>query len=94
MPIASPRARSTFSSASNQRAWTPELLSGWSRFIIAFHLRHPDAMPELRAGAQAVWDGSGTASQREYQAIRKPEDPETFEEWLVMRDPSIAAKMA
>lgn len=51
-------------------------------------------MPELRAGAQAVWDGSGTASQREYQAIRKPEDPETFEEWLVMRDPSIAAKMA
>jgi hypothetical protein len=68
-------------------ASTPELISAWSRFVIALHLRHPDAMPELRAAAQALWDGSGKASQREYERIRKPEDPPACDEYLALRDP-------
>jgi hypothetical protein len=77
----------------NQQAWTPELLSAWSRFLIALHLRHPDALPELRAGAQAIWEASGSASQIAYEAIRKPEDPQTFDEYLEIRDPLIAVKV-
>ena len=77
----------------SREPWTPELLSAWSRFMIGIHLRHPDAMPELRAGAQAIWDGSGPSSQRAYSSIRKPEDPETFDEYLEVRDPLIAVKM-
>jgi hypothetical protein len=50
-------------------------------------------MPELRAAAQAIWDASGAASQAAYDAIRKPEDPATFDEYLEQRDPLIAAKM-
>jgi hypothetical protein len=73
--------------------WAPELLSAWSRFIIDLHLRHPDAMPELRAAAQAIRTASGSASQAAYEAIRKPEDPATFDEYLELRDPLIAAKM-
>ena len=34
---------------SNELQWTPELHSAWSRFVVGVHLRHPDAMPELRA---------------------------------------------
>jgi hypothetical protein len=56
--------------------WTPELISAWSRFVIALHLRHPDTMPELRAGAQALWEGSGKASQRQYELIKQPGDPD------------------
>jgi Protein of unknown function (DUF4238) len=73
--------------------WDPELLNAWSRFIIDLHLRHPDAMPELRAAAQAIWTASGSASQNAYEAIRKPGDPATFDEYLELRDPLIAAKM-
>jgi hypothetical protein len=35
----------------NAAGWTPELISAWSRFVNALHLRHPDTMPELRSGA-------------------------------------------
>ena len=34
--------------------WTSELVSAWSRFIIAIHLRHPDAMPHLREAAKSI----------------------------------------
>jgi hypothetical protein len=74
-------------------AWTVEVRSAWSRFVVALHLRHPDAMPELRAAAQSVWEGSGVASQEQYEIIRKPEDPPTFDEWLATHDPLAGVKM-
>jgi uncharacterized protein DUF4238 len=73
--------------------WNPGLISAWSRFVIALHLRHPDAMPEFRAAAKSVWDNSGEAHQAQYEAIKKPEDPPTFDEYLAMRDPQTATKV-
>lgn len=73
--------------------WTSELISAWSRFVIALHLRHPDAMPEMRAAAQSIWDASGTDYQARYESIREPTDPPTFDEYLALRDPLIAVKM-
>ncbi len=61
--------------------------SGWSRFIVALHLRHPDAIPELRSAAQSIWHGSGAKSQQQYELIKKPEDPPTYDEYLAQRDP-------
>lgn len=72
--------------------WTSELRSAWSRFVMALHLRHPDAMPELRAAAQRIWDGSGEDSQHEYERIRQPGDPATFDEYIAKMDPHIPAK--
>jgi hypothetical protein len=74
-------------------AWSVELKSAWSRFLVALHLRHPDALPELKAAAQSVWEGSGEASQRQYELIKKPEDPPTFDEYLAARDPLTHAKV-
>ncbi len=68
-------------------SWTPEMRSGWSRFIVALHLRHPDAMPELRSAAQSVWEGSGVKSRQQYELIKTPEDPPTYDEYLAQRDP-------
>jgi hypothetical protein len=76
----------------NAAGWTRELMSAWSRFVIALHIRHSDAMPELRAAAQALWEGSGKASQRQYELLRQPEDPDTFDEYLVRRDPLTPVK--
>lgn len=74
--------------------WTTELISSWSRFVIGLHLRHPDAMPELRAAAKSVWDGSGDAYQAQYEAIKKREDPPTFDEYVAARDPLTATKVS
>src|SRR6202030_2690526 len=52
--------------------WTSETRSAWSRFVIGVHLRHPDAIPELRAAARSVWNGNGETFQREYELIRTP----------------------
>jgi uncharacterized protein DUF4238 len=73
--------------------WTGELISGWSRFVLGVHLRHPDAMPELRAAAQSIWEASGQDNQARYEAIRQPGDPATFDELLAQRDPLTAVKM-
>ena len=73
--------------------WTSELVTAWSRFIVGIHLRHPDSMPELRAGAAAHWDVSGEKHQAEYEKIRKPNDPATFNEYIAIRDPLVKTKM-
>jgi hypothetical protein len=74
------------------RPWTNELLSAWSRFIIAIHTRHPDAMPELRAAAARIWNAGDEACQAEYERIRKPGDPPTFDEHIALIDPLIPVK--
>jgi hypothetical protein len=74
-------------------AWNPELLSAWSRYVLGIHLRHPDVMPELRAGAGSIWDQSGVAYQEHYEQVRQPGDPDTMDEWLATRDPLTRSKM-
>ncbi|PNE11686.1 MAG: hypothetical protein CR217_07470 [Beijerinckiaceae bacterium] len=73
--------------------WPGELVSAWSRFVLGIYLRHPDAMPELRQGAIAEWDRSGEVWQAEYERIRKPFDPLTFDEYFANMDPLIRHKM-
>jgi hypothetical protein len=73
--------------------WTSELISAWSRFTVGLHLRHPDAMPEMRAAAKNIWEASGADCQARYEAIRKATDPPTFDEYLALRDPLAAVKM-
>lgn len=72
---------------SKETDWTPELINAWSRFVIGLHLRHADAMPELREATKAIWEGSASESQRRYEALRQPGDPATFDEYLARRDP-------
>ncbi len=73
--------------------WTSELVTAWSRFVIAIHFRHPDAMPELHAAAKNIWAASGQDYQARYEAIRKPSDPPTMDEYLALRDPFAPVKM-
>lgn len=77
----------------NGLPWTNELINAWSRFVFGVHLRHPHAMPELRAAAKAIWDGSGAAFQSEWEKIKPPNAPATFDEYLATVDPFNGAKM-
>ncbi|WP_063695687.1 DUF4238 domain-containing protein [Bradyrhizobium embrapense] len=73
--------------------WTNELISAWSRFVIGVHLRHPDAIPELRTAAQSIWAGSGNEFHERYEKLRQPGDPATFDDMLAQRDPLTRTKM-
>jgi hypothetical protein len=77
----------------NGERWNSELISAWSRFVLGVHLRHPDAMPELRIAANSVWETSGADTQAEYEKVKKPGDPETFDEYLAKVDPFASAKI-
>lgn len=80
-------------SGAPREAWTPVLISAWSRFLLGIHLRHPDAMPELRDAAQAIWHGSGDGAQANYEKLKLPDDPPTLDEFMAKRDPLVHAKM-
>jgi hypothetical protein len=67
--------------------WTAEQRSAWSRFIIGIHLRHPDAITELRVAAKAAWDHNHDASQASYEKLRAREDPPTFEAYIEKHSP-------
>jgi Protein of unknown function (DUF4238) len=67
--------------------WTAEERSAWSRFVLGFRMRHPDAMSELRDGLDLVWRKSGENTEEKYQELRKPGWPETLSEYLVSRNP-------
>ena len=73
--------------------WNNERLSGWSRFVIGIHLRHPDVIPELRAGARTIWDQSGPAYQAHYEQVRTPQHPPTMDEWINTLDPLMRSKI-
>jgi hypothetical protein len=73
--------------------WTSETRSAWSRFVIGIHLRHPDAIPELRAAARAIWESNGEQFQRQYELIREPDDPPTFDERITKIDPLVPVKV-
>jgi hypothetical protein len=50
-------------------------------------------MPELRQAAKAIWDASGVDYQVHYEAIREPEHPPAFDEYLAQRDPLAPVKV-
>jgi Protein of unknown function (DUF4238) len=73
--------------------WTSETRSAWSRFVIGVHLRHPDAIPELRTAARSIWSSNGEEIQRRYELIREPSDPATFDERVAKIDPLVPIKV-
>jgi hypothetical protein len=72
--------------------WDAKIRSAWSRFLLGLILRHPDVMKELRVAAKSLWDKGHDETQRGYEAIRKPSDPATFEEYMVAHDSNIEIK--
>jgi hypothetical protein len=69
--------------AMSAEPWPPTLTTSWSRFLMSLLMRHPDVMSEFRTAAKSLWPKGKDDTQRNYERLRKPEDPETFEEKIV-----------
>jgi Protein of unknown function (DUF4238) len=78
----------------DKSAWPAEMIQAWARCIMHMLLRHPDVVAEMRVAAAAIWQAAGGESQRIYdQEVRKPGDPETFQDYLTGIDPAITSKI-
>ena len=66
----------------SNKPWNNELVTAWSRFVIGIHLRHPDAIAEIRSAAQAAWNHSGVTAQESYERIRNADDPPLYERYI------------
>ena len=78
----------------DKSAWPAEMIQAWARCIMHMLLRHPDVVAEMRVAAAAIWQAAGGESRRIYdQEVRKPGDPETFQDYLTGIDPAITSKI-
>jgi hypothetical protein len=73
--------------------WTSDLMSAWWRFVLGIHLRHPDAMPELRAAGTPFGRPAERIIRHATKRYNQPGDPPIFDEMLAQRDPLTPVKM-
>ena len=67
--------------------WAPDTRSGWSRFLLSLLHRTPRHWERVleeyaRLDAEALPE-----VQARYEELRQPTDPDTFDEWIALRDP-------
>ncbi|MGZ9111819.1 MAG: DUF4238 domain-containing protein [Rhodoplanes sp.] len=79
--------------AGNAAPWTPETRSAWSRFVINFLIRHPHPFAEIRAVAHDSWLKPDNITQQEYEKLKHPGDPPTFEEWVLAQGNHLADRI-
>jgi hypothetical protein len=73
--------------------WTDETRSAWARFAINFLVRHPHPFAEIRAAAYDSWLQPDSITQIEYEKIKQPTDPATFEDWVVAQGDHLADRI-
>src|SRR5436190_14028682 len=73
--------------------WIPELRSAWSRFVINSIIRHPHAFEEIGAVLHDYWLEPDGVTQQEYERLRQPDDPPTFEEYVLIQGDHLADRI-
>jgi hypothetical protein len=73
--------------------WNSERRSAWSRFAINFLIRHPHPFTEIKAVAHDCWLKPDNITQTEYERIKQPTDPPTFEEWVLAQGDHLADRI-
>lgn len=67
------------------------LRSAWTRFILSLLLRCPEDLEHFRMAWPALLSQTDEASERSYQELRGPDDPQTLAEFITA-DPSIVER--
>jgi hypothetical protein len=63
-------------------AWTTDTRSAWSRSIISLMMRDPEYVARMGAEVVGFFDPTSSELNDKYRQIRKPDDPETYEEYI------------
>ncbi len=69
-----------------QIAFTTATRSAWSRFIISLMLRNPEYVKRVGAAVIGFFDPNSDEIKNKYREIKRPEDPETYEEYIAKNE--------
>jgi hypothetical protein len=65
--------------------WTTDTRSAWSRFIVSLMVRNPEYVARFAAEVVGFFDPDSSSEVNErYRAIKRPEDPETYAEYIAL----------
>ena len=67
-----------------QIEWTSDTRSAWSRFIVSLMIRNPEYVGRVAAEIVGFFDPKSNELNEKYRAIRRPEDPETYAEYIAL----------
>ncbi|RYG87387.1 MAG: DUF4238 domain-containing protein [Alphaproteobacteria bacterium] len=76
----------------NSAAWTLELRSAWSRFIISLLTRCPEDLAIFRERWSATADRVDARMEQEYAALRGADDPKTMAEYIAAEPAGVKEK--
>lgn len=69
---------------------SPQEREDWARFLLSMQLRNPFALAEVkRLAEQNLRANLDRETDPEYQAVRRPGDPETIWEWTQVYEPHV-----
>jgi Protein of unknown function (DUF4238) len=67
-----------------QIEWNSDNRSAWSRFIISLMIRNPEYVARVAAEVIGFFDPASSELNEKYRKIRRPEDPETYQEYMAL----------
>ena len=62
--------------------WNVDNRSDWSRFILSLMMRNPEYIARMGAEVVGFFDPSSTLLNESYRKVRRPEDLETYAEYI------------
>jgi Protein of unknown function (DUF4238) len=73
---------------------TGSLRQAWARFILSLAIRTPNEIRSLKERFIADWMKPDADIQSRYETEKKPDWPETLEEYLLKQEPTVSARQA
>jgi hypothetical protein len=74
--------------------WDARMRSAWTRFILSLRFRNPEAVHVIKRQMEDVWKAGVDNLQANYDKLRRPSDPPTFEEFMALTEPEAPHKAA
>lgn len=72
----------------------PKTRESWTRFVLSMVFRNPEEMEKFKVSFRNELRKPDTKVQEEYDRLKDPEDPTTFEEWLMQNRPERVERSA
>jgi hypothetical protein len=71
--------------------WPVRERDAWIRFILSLIYRNPESINIIKLHLRAIWDESLVSLRVHYDQKRRPNDPETFDEFFEKANPNAPA---
>jgi hypothetical protein len=78
----------------DETPWDERVRSAWTRFILSLRFRNPGAVHENKQQMKDVWRAGVDNHQANYDKLRLPIDPPTFDEVMALTTPEAPHKAA